>query len=165
MTDGQIKKFKGLLVICILWWVVYAVFSFGEGFNASYTSCHDGVCTITQKTWFGWGSEKSKIVFEQNKVSKIQMNESNGRFPHYYFVLNKESISECVNIYPLYCENAVHIGLPVEFYRRSSAENYLEQISIMSDFEEKDMNVLFNNMAFIWLISLLVAGLLIIFKI
>lgn len=165
MTDVQAKKFKWLFVLSVLWWVVYAVFSFDEGFNVSYTKCHGGVCTITEKTWFGFGKEKNKIVFAQNKVGGITMRKNNGKIPHYYFFLNKESVSKCVNPFPLYCENANNIGLPVDFYRLSSAENYIEQISFMSDFEEKDMGVLFNNIAAIWLLSVLFAGLMIVLKI
>lgn len=165
MTDGQAKNFKWLFVLSVLWWVVYAVFSFDEGFNASYTKCHDGICTITEKTWFGFGREKSKIVFAQNKAGGIMVRKNDGEIPHYYFFLKKESVSECVNSYPLYCETANNIGLPVDFYRLSSAENYIEQISFMSDFEEKDMNVLFNYIAVIWLFSVMFAGLLILLKI
>lgn len=161
MNKEQIKKFKLLLIVSILWWIAYAIFSADGGFDISYTQCQNQICTVVQKSWFGWGKEKNSVTFEQNKADKLQMRKStNSRTPHYYFSLNGEFVSGCSN-----CEKMNNIRLPVDFYRHSSAERYFSEISSGQDFDKKDINLLFEHMALIWGIAIFLSGLLIIFKI
>ena len=154
--SAQIKNYKSLFWLTVGWWLVCLIFSQGNILNLSVTDCRSGVCNVTEKSWFGFGSTQNYVIFPQNEAQNLHLRETSGRLPCYRFSLNSEDISE-------HSGNAAadFVSLPVDFYWQKSATEYQNQLSAEQDFSSFKFNLSLLFFLNVWILALLAAGLVI----
>lgn len=154
--SAQIKNYKSLFWLTVGWWLVCLIFSQGSIFNLSATECRSGVCNVTEKSWFVFGSTQNYVTFAQTEAQNLHLHETSGRLPSFRFSLNTEDILK-------HSDNttADFVSLPVDFYWQKSATKYQNQLSAEQDFSSFKFNLSLLFFLNVWILALLAAGLVI----
>ena len=156
LTAAQIKDFKFLLWLTVGWWLTCLLFSNGSILHISYTDCTDNICNITEKSWFGFGTEKDAVSFTKDAKSALNIHETSGRLPHYEFYLSKDAVTSCHN-----CKLANYVSLPIQFYWKNSADRYYQRLTAAQDLHTLKFNLSFLYFLNVWMTALLLSGIII----
>jgi hypothetical protein len=156
LNSEQIKNYKFLFWLTVGWWLVCLIFSQGNILNLSVTDCRSGVCNVTEKSWFGFGSTQNYVTFAQTEAPNLHERETSGRLPCYRFSLDTDNVSQHSGN-----PSANFVSLPVDFYWQKSATKYQNQLSAEQDFSSFKFNLSLLFFLNVWILALLAAGLVI----